>query len=266
MIIDFHAHIYPEKIAVKASTAISDFYEGAPVRYTGTADELLESGSALGEVKYVVHSAATTDAQVESVNNFILRECAAHPEFIGFGTIHPDYANFEQELERIKAAGLKGIKLHPDFQKFPADTEKMDPIYKKIAELKLPVIFHAGDYRFDYSGPKRICNVHKKHPDLIIIAAHFGGYTQWDEAYEYLCGQDVYFDTSSTLWKLPAEKAKAMIKKHGYEKFLFGSDYPMWRLPEEYESLKVLDLTPEQKEAVLYKNALELFKRAGIEI
>jgi len=266
MIIDFHAHIYPEKIAIKAGQAISKFYEDAPVRLSGTANDLIESGSKAGISKYVVHSAATTAAQVEGINNFIIRECEAHPEFIGFGTIHPDYENYAAELERIKAAGLKGIKLHPDFQEFKADVESMDPIYEKMAELKLPVLFHAGDCRFDYSNPKYIANVHKKHPDLVIIAAHFGGYTQWKEALEYLCGEDVYFDTSSSLWKLPVEKAKEMIKKHGYKKFLFGTDYPMWIHSEELESLKVLDLTPEQLEAVLYKNAVELFNKCGIEI
>ena len=266
MIIDFHAHIYPEKIAVKAGQSINKYYDDAPVRLRGTAEDLLENGSKAGVTKYVVQSVATNSAQVEGINNFILSECKAHPEFIGFGTIHPEYENFAAELERIKAAGLKGVKVHPDFQEFRADVESMDPVYAKMAELKLPVLFHAGDCRYDYSNPKYIANVHKKHPDLVIIAAHFGGYTQWDEAYEYLCGTDVYFDTSSTLWKLPVEKAKKMIAKHGYEKFLFGTDYPMWIHTEEIESLKVLGFTPEQTEAVMYKNALGLFKKCGIKI
>lgn len=266
MIIDFHAHIYPEKIAAKATYAISQFYEDAPMRWHGISHELIESGSKIGVTKYVVHSAATTGAQVEGINNFILREVEAHPEFIGFGTIHPEFENFEVELERIKKAGLKGIKIHPDFQKFPADIESMDPIYEKIAELKLPVLFHAGDCRFDFSGPRRIYNAYKKHPDLIVIAAHFGGYTQWDEAMEYLCGENVYFDTSSTLWKLPLEKANIILKKHGYEKFLFGSDFPMWDHEGELKRFNTLDLTDEQKEAVLYKNGIELFRKSGFEI
>ncbi len=260
MIIDFHAHIYPDKIASKATHAISDFYEGAAMAWQGSTAELLESGAKINVEKYVVHSAATTAAQVESVNNFIIREIEAHPEFIGFGTIHPDYENYKQELERIKAAGIKGIKLHPDFQKFPADLEAMDKIYDKIAELKLPILFHAGDIRYDYSGPKRIRKVMDKHPDLVVIAAHFGGYTEWDDSLEYLAGTNCYMDTSSTLWKIPLEKAKEILKKHGYEKFLFGTDYPMWKHEEVLEELNLLDLTPEQKEAILYKNALRLFE------
>lgn len=260
MIIDFHAHIYPEKIAEKAAKAIGLFYD-APIAYNGTSLKLIESGSKIGVDKYVVHSAATTEAQVESINNFIIKECDTHSEFIGFGTMHPNYTDFEKELERIKKEGLKGIKLHPDFQKFKVDCPEMDPIYEKLAELKMPVLFHAGDCRFDFSGPKRILNVYNKHPSLIIIAAHFGGYTEWQESLDNLVGKDIYFDTSSTLWKLPLEKANQMIKAHGYEKFFFGSDYPMWDHEDELSRFNQLDLTAEEREAVLYKNALKLFER-----
>ena len=258
MIIDFHAHIYPDKIASKATHAISDFYDGAAMAWQGSSSELRTAGQRAGITKYVINSAATTALQVEGINNFILREVAAHPEFIGFGTIHPDYENFEQELERIKAAGLVGIKLHPDFQTFAADTPKMDPFYDKIAKLGMPVLFHAGDIRFDYAGPKRIRNVMDKHPDLIVIAAHFGGYTQWEDSYDYLAGTHCYMDTSSTIWKLPLEKANKILEKHGYEKFLYGSDYPMWDYLDDLKSFNTLNLNEEQKEAVLYKNALKL--------
>ena len=141
--------------------------------------------------------------------------------------------------------------------------EKMDPVYDKCAALNIPVLFHAGDERYDFSGPKRIRHVLEKHPDLIVIAAHFGGYTEWDNAMEYLVGQNVYFDTSSTLWKLPVDKANKMIKAHGYKKFLFGSDFPMWDHEDELSRFNQLDLTPEERQAVLYDNAAELLKKIG---
>ena len=125
MIIDFHAHIYPGKIAEKASKVIGEFYD-MPMCYNGSVQRLLESGSQIDVTKYIVHSTATKPEQVESINNFIIEETRLHSEFIGFGTIHPDYQNFESELERIKKAGLKGIKLHADCQKFQMDDEKME--------------------------------------------------------------------------------------------------------------------------------------------
>lgn len=259
MIIDFHAHIYPEKIASKASKAIGDFYN-TTMEYNGLTEELLESGAKIGVTKYVVHSAASKPMQVESINDFIISQVEEHKEFIGFGTIHPDFNNFENELKRLKEAGLKGIKLHPDFQKFQIDTKKMDAIYDLMAELDLIVLFHAGDSRFDFSGPKRIFNVLKKIPKLKVVAAHFGGYTQWEDSVKYLVGKNVYFDTSSTLWKLDIETANKMIKLHGVEKFLFGVDFPMWNHEDEFERFCKLDFSDEEKELVLYKNAERLLE------
>lgn len=258
MIIDIHAHIYPEKIAEKATAAVSSFYEDAPMAYKGVSERLIESGSKIGVEKYIVHSVSTKPEQVESINNFILGEMDKHKEFIGFGTMHQDYKNFEQELKRIKQLGLVGLKLHPDFQKFQADCPQMDAVYEVLTELKMPVLFHAGDCRYDFSGPRRILNVLKKHPKLTIIAAHFGGYTEWDKSLEVLAGNNLYFDTSSSLWKLPIEKANAIIKKHGVDKMLFGSDFPMWNHEDELKRFNQLDLSESDKEAVLYNNAKRL--------
>lgn len=260
MIIDFHAHIYPKKIAEKASSAIGDFYS-ANICYTGLSEELIESGKKIGVEKYIVHSTATKAPQVESINNFIIGEVDLHKEFIGFGTVHPEYEHFEDELKRIKNAGLKGVKLHPDFQKFQIDTTEMDSIYEVLASLKMPVLVHAGDCRYDFSGPKRIANVLKKHPSLILIAAHFGGYTEWEQSCEFLVGKKVYFDTSSTLWKLPIAKANEMLKAHGVENFLFGSDFPMWDHEDEMSRFNKLDLSSSDREMVLYKNAMNLLSQ-----
>ena len=257
MIVDFHAHIYPYKIADNATKAIGDFYN-APMFYNGHPEQLIESGSKIGVTHYVVHSVATKPMQVESINNFILSEMEEHPEFIGFGTIHPDYDKFEDEMNRMVTTGLHGIKIHPDFQKFHVDSPRMDAIYELATELKLPVLVHAGDIRYDFSGPSRIKNVLQKHPHLTLIAAHFGGYTQWDDAIDYLVGENVYFDTSSSRWKLPVDKANHMIKTHGVDKFLFGSDFPMWDHEDEFERFNKLDLSGENREMVLYKNAERL--------
>ena len=258
MIIDFHAHVYPEKVALKAATAIGKFYD-TQMAYTGSAKELLESGEQIGVTKYVVHSAATGAPQVESINNFIAGEVRDHDKFIGYGTMHPDYKNFENEIQRMKYdLNLKGVKLHPDFQKFQIDADEMDPIYNVLAYEKMPVIVHAGDCRFDFSGPARIAHVMDKHPDLTVIAAHFGGYTEWENSFNLLCGRDVFFDTSSTLWKLPIEWANKMIEKHGVEKFFFGSDYPMWDHKEELERFNKLSLNDREREMILYENAAGL--------
>lgn len=262
MIIDFHAHIYPAKIAEKATEAIKSFYDiSSHLSLSGSPEDLIKNGSKIGVVKYIVHSCATKVSQVVSINNFIIEQMHLHPEFVGFGTIQIGYEDFEAEIKRIRKAGMRGIKIHPDFQKFQADDPWMDKVYDVIAAEKMPVLFHAGDIRYDYSGPVRIAHVLEKHPDLDIVAAHFGGYTEWEASYEHLAGKRLWFDTSSTLWKLPVSYAKKIIKKHGYENMLFGSDFPMWNHVEELKRFDQLGFTEKEREAVLYKNAFELLKK-----
>ncbi|MCR4790584.1 MAG: amidohydrolase [Treponemataceae bacterium] len=257
-IIDFHAHIYPEKIAEKAALNVGKFYDAGMEHPHAISDELIASGSKIGVTNYVVHSVATKAEQVISINNFIIGECSIHPEFIGFATHHPDFEDFENEVDRIMKAGLKGIKMHSDFQKFQVDSPSMDSFYSCLEERQLPILFHAGDCRFDFSGPKRIAHVLDKHPSLKVIAAHFGGYTEWDKSIEFLVGRKVWFDTSSTTWKLPFEKANKMIKEHGAEFFLFGSDFPMWDHKGEWERFQNFDFNPREKEMVLHENAEKL--------
>lgn len=257
MIIDAHAHIYPAKIAEKASKAIGLFYD-TTMAWNGFQEELIKSGDKIGVTNYLVHSTATKATQVQSINDFIIDSVNKESRFIGFGTIHPDYTDFETEMKRIKVAGLRGVKLHPDVQLFQIDAPVMDPIYEVLTSLKMPILVHAGDKRYDYSGPKRIANVLDKHPNLTVIAAHFGGYTEWEASYELLAGRDVYFDTSSTLWKLAVPDAKKIMKKHGVEKFLFGSDFPMWDHEDEMKRFDKLELKGKDRDAVLYQNAADL--------
>jgi predicted TIM-barrel fold metal-dependent hydrolase len=253
-IIDFHAHIYPAKIAERATQAISDFYD-APMAFNGSVSELLRSGETIGVERYIVHSTATKSDQVRSINDFIVGETQKEPRFVGFGTLHPDFAETRDELDRITSLGLRGIKLHPDFQRFEIDCAKMDPVYEQIAAAGLPVLVHAGDARYDFSGPKRIARVLDRHPALKLVAAHFGGYTEWDEALESLAGRDLWLDTSSTFWKINPETARRIIEKHGTSRFLFGSDFPMWRHDEELARFLALGLKPSENEAILARNA-----------
>lgn len=255
-IIDFHAHIFPEKVAAKATASIGAFYDTG-IRHSGLAADLLAQGAKIGIERYIVHSTATRSDQVVAINDFIVRESALHGEFVGFGTLHPGMAEPIAEIERIKAAGLRGIKLHPDFQRFAIDDGALDPVYDYLRG-GLPILVHAGDRRYDFSGPRRIARVLARFPGIRIIAAHFGGYSEWEGAMEYLVGKDVWFDTSSTLWKLPASEARRMMAAHGYERMLFGSDYPMWDPAEEYRGVAALGLGAEEADLVFYKNALAL--------
>lgn len=253
-IFDFHTHAYPEKVAGKAVEFLNRYYH-VRCRGDGTMADLLASARDAGVTGLLVHAVATRPDQVENVNSWI----AAHvsDRLVGFGTIHPQYENIEREIDRIAALGLRGIKLHPDFQEYYVNDASMDRVYR-AAQGRLPVLFHAGDENSEYSAPARIADVVRRFPDLTVIAAHFGGYSQWREAERHLIGRDLYIDTSSTLWALSPEKAVSLIRAHGADKVLFGTDYPLTRHRDELARFFALPLTPEEQRSILYGNAQRL--------
>lgn len=255
-IIDIHAHIFPEKIAEKAVDAIGDYY-GIKMRGVGTVDALLESGKKIGVDKYVVLPTATKVEQVEAVNKFISDVQEQYDNFVGFGSLHPGLEDQEREVDKIISLGLHGVKLHPEFQNFSLDDADMMPVYKAI-EGRLPLLVHMGDENRDSSHPKKLAKILEMFPRLTVIAAHFGGYSAWDESIKYLVGKNVYFDTSSSLFKLDYKKAVDIIRNHGVEKILFGTDYPMWPHDEEFERFMKLDLTEDERRMILYGNAARL--------
>ncbi len=258
-IIDAHAHIYPEKIAAKATETIGAFYDIKMEMPAGTPDRLIEDGKRAGVTRYVVHSVATTAHQVRSINEFIKRECVSHPEFIGFITLHQDLTEEETEAEVEWALenGFHGIKLHPDFQKFNIDDECAEKIYRSLAG-KLPILIHMGDDRYEFSRPERLVRVAKNHPDTTFIAAHFGGYRRWEDASLYKGLTNVYFDTCSSLPFISAERAKEIIDMLGAEKFFFGTDFPMWDAERELERFMQIPLTEEERLGILSGNIKRL--------
>ena len=123
-VINSHCHIYPDKIAAKAVKGIRDFYD-LHMSLNGTVDDLIEDGNKVGVCHYLIHSVATTPKQVQSINEFISFEVKSHPDlFTGFGTLHPDSEDIEADLDYIIELGLKGVKVHPDFQQFALNEEK----------------------------------------------------------------------------------------------------------------------------------------------
>lgn len=254
-IIDAHAHIYPEKIAKKATDAIGEFYDIQMEMPAGTTDQLIEDGSRAGITRYIVHSVATTAHQVRSINEFIKKEADLHKEFIPFMTLHQDLTEEQtaSEIEWAKNNAFKGIKLHPDFQKFNIDDEIAQKFYKHAGE-NFPILLHVGDDRFDFSSPERLIKTAKKYPKVTFIAAHFGGYRKWNDAEEYKGLNNVYFDTCSSLPFITPKKAKEIIDMLGADKFFFGTDFPMWDAKEELNRFNQIDLTNEEKEKILSLN------------
>ena len=256
---DAHAHIYPGKIAEKATASVGRFYD-ISMDNVGLPHVLAEKGKAAGIERFLVSSVATKLAQVRSINEFIQRKCSEYPEFIGLAAWHQDVEDIGAEMDDIQARGLRGIKLHPDFQEFFIDEERMLPVYEEADRRGLVVLFHTGDSRTDFSSPRRLMNVLEKLPDFTCIAAHLGGYTEWDDARKELHGTNVYVDCSSSLFALNREQALASIRHFGVERTMFGTDFPMWEPAEEVRRFLALGLSEEENRKIFYENFARLFR------
>ena len=180
-LIDIHTHIYPPAIAHKAAASIRQFYQLNTHEMDGTAETLLKKGDQVGIDRFVILPVAVRPDRTRHINEFILEQVAAQPRFIGFGTIHAGMENIADETQFIMDHGLKGIKMHPDTQEFAIDDPRLFPAYEHI-QGKLPVIFHMGDARYNYSHPAQLRSVLDQFPKLQVIAAHFGGYRMYEEA------------------------------------------------------------------------------------
>lgn len=253
-IIDFHAHIFNHKIAHLAIANLEKHY-GMPWQCLGTFTDMKEEMDKSGFYKAVIFSTPTKPTQVTINNDFLfdLRD----DRLIVFGSVHPDFEDTDYEIQRIKNHGLRGFKFHPDFQVFNIDDDKALFMYEKIGE-DFPIVLHVGDKKLDFSNPERLSRVLEKFPTHKFIAAHMGGYSVWEKEAKYLVGENVWFDTSSTMWEITPQKMVDMIRAHGADKVLFGSDYPAVSLQYEADRVEGLALTEEEKELIFHKNAEKL--------
>lgn len=257
-IADIHAHVFPHKIADKAAAAIGTFYN-KPSMLSATFDNLLEEERLAGVEYVVASSSATVAAQVSHVNEFIAECGKSTDHVIVFGSLFPTMENWEPELERMQAMGIRGVKIHPDFQKVNIDDPIAVDMYRGIAKAGLPVLFHIGDNRYDYSSPERLLNLLRQVPDLVVISAHFGGWQTWDRTCRYIMPENVFYDTSSSLMYITKDYAQQLLEKLGPERFLFGTDFPMWSPKEELQRFLQLDMDEATRDRILFGNFESLF-------
>ena len=255
---DFHAHIFPDKLADKAAGSIGNFY-GVKIERTASVDVLVAEETKAGVSRCVVSNSAVTPKQVHNINNFISGAITAHPNFIGFGSIFPGMDGFEEELDRMLELGLRGVKIHPDFQKLAIDDPSAIETYRAIARRGMPVLFHMGDFRYDFSSPERLTNLLRKVPDLQVIAAHFGAWGAWEQSLSHPQPENVLYDTSSSLGMTDHDMIMRLFDKRGTDLFLFGSDFPMWSPKEGLERFMALGFDDATNETILYGNFMKLF-------
>lgn len=261
-IIDMHAHAFPDSLA-SAAVASLVHAGGVVAHYDGTIAGLIAAMDRSGIERTLVAPVATKPSQVPAINDWVLG--MDRTRIIPFGAMHPDLPDPAEELSRLAEAGVRGFKLHSQNQDFSPDEPRMDGIYEAAIDLGLVVLFHAGGFVVQYgteARPEHFARMLDAHPRLRCILAHMGSYLYWDEVREHLLGRDVYFDTAYVPGRLPDDELLALVRDHGVEKVLFGSDGPWTDAAGEVAHLRRLGMTRAEQEAVLGGNALRLLGEA----
>lgn len=276
MIIDFHAHTFPDSIALRAVEGLS---KGADMRAyaDGTNSGLLSAMGRAGVDRAVLQPVVTKPHQAAAVNAAAVALGASGGPLLSFGGVHPDSEDYREILKGLAHAHVPGVKLHPLFQGVAADDLRYLRIIEYAAELGLYVLIHAGlDPNYpgqDLASPKRLSNVLRQVPYPKIILAHLGGLGQWDDARE-LVGSVACLDTACALypWRdragraashpeydaLTGEAFCAAVRAHGADRVLFGSDSPWTDMAESLSLIRSSGLTEAELEAVLGGNAARI--------
>lgn len=263
-VIDFHTHIFPDKIAGKTIEHLQTV--GKTQAYTdGTADGLLASMEA-GDIDCsIILPVVTSVTQFDSITRFADeinqkygatdRKCRLN----SFGGIHPDSIDYKKQLHILAESGFKGIKFHPDYQLVNFNDIRYKRIVSDATELGLVVVVHAG---VDIGYPNPVHCTPQMALDMIrdvqpekLVLAHYGGWKMWDEVEELLVGEKVYFDTSFTQGFIEEEQFLRILKNHGSEKILFATDSPWSGQRESLEWIRSMGIPEEELEAILHGNA-----------
>jgi len=259
MIIDFHAHCFADKIASRAIGVLEE-KSGLKTIHDGTLQGIKNYMRSCGVDKSVILPVATSPSQVPIINTWAKEN--ADDELYFFGAVHPDDADFCGTVEKLKSEGFIGVKMHPDYQLFYADEKRMMPIYEALRDAGLILALHCGlDNVYPvpiHCTPVMIRRIIDNVPGIKMILAHMGGHALWRDAEQLLIGLPVYIDTCYSQYALPPSDMERMIKKHGSERVLFGTDSPWKRADDEIQRIRALNLAQSDIDNILYKNALAL--------
>lgn len=263
VITDFHTHTFPQKIAQRAIASLEKS-SNTKAFLDGTTESLKASMKRAGIGRAVLLPIAVKPEQTPTINNVAI-ENNRDSCFASFGSVHPYYENYIEELEKIKKGGLRGIKLHPDFQGVFLDDPKMAEVMHAAAQMGLIITIHAG---LDVSYP----DVHKSTPERLynilpglkgakIVCAHSGGFKYLDDFEKYLLGrEEIYIDTSYSIGKMDTKQLERIYKEIDPGHILFGTDSPWDDQKKAIEEFLSLNISDEIKNKALYENAESLLR------
>jgi len=261
MIIDIHAHVFPDRLAAKAIAELAECIDFTyhPVS-DGTVSGLLNRMDEWGIDVSVLQPVVTKQSQFKTINEWTAD--VQSDRIISFGGIYPHTDDFKRDIDFVVSLGLKGLKLHPEYQDFILDDDHMLKLYDYALSKGLILFFHAGvDTAYPppvKSTPRQFARLVDMMPGGVIVASHLGGYEQWDEVEAELAGKDIYFDTATGFEYFSKEQFLRILEKHGADKILFGSDAPWSNALTEMEHINGLPIPESDKAAILGGTARKL--------
>ena len=263
MIIDFHTHVFPDRLAAKALSSlllnIDNLY--VPVS-DGTITGLLKNMDDWNIDISVIQPVITKQSQVKTINDWV--KSIYSDRLVAFGGIYPHTDDYKRDIDYVVKLGLKGLKFHAEYQNFIIDDDRMLKIYDYALQKGLVLLHHAGyDPGFPppfKSTPQQFAKIVKAMQGGVIIAAHLGGHAQWDDVEKYLVGTNIYLDTAMGFDYFPPEQFLRIVKNHGADKILFGSDAPWSNAKLEIDRLKAFPLSEKEITAILSGNAKRILK------
>lgn len=242
MIIDFHTHIFPDKIAKPAVEHLEKQSKSfAKAVFDGTKAGLLSEMKKNGVDKAVICQIATKPEHVIPANKWSLE--LKSDRILPLGTLHPEYNNNKDEIKKLIDNGIKGIKIHPQYQNWDITSSSFFKIMELLDKNNFFVLFHSG-YDSAFPGDERACpiklaGIKKRFPELKTVFAHFGGWQSWDKVNEYLTGlKNVWFDTSYTFDYIDMKLFKIITSKIGIKNILFATDSPWLSQDKEINYIK----------------------------
>jgi len=251
MIVDVHCHVWPDHIAPQV---LASRPAGLDAAFDGTVGGLLRTMDAAGVDRAAALGIAAVARSVRRTNEFI--GSLDRERLVPFGTVHPDLT-VDENLRSLADNGIGGVKLHPLFQQLSLADPRVIDIARGLAAAGVVVVTHAGSggdpAANERGAPRNVRVLMEAVPDLTLVACHFGGYHRLDDAAAELLGSPVVLETSwpPRLSDVDAERVRTIIRRHGAERVVFGSDWPMADPAAEIATIRSLGLDDAEVAAIL---------------
>lgn len=258
-IIDIHTHAFPDAVAEKAMPKLEGEAD-IKAALDGKVSSLLASMDRAGIAISVVASIATKPGQYDAILKWSKQ--IASDRLLPFPSVHPEDDDVPGKVRAIADAGFRGIKMHPYYQDFKIDEDRLWPFYQAVSDAGLVLLMHTGfdiAYPFDrVADPVRTVRVIDAFRELKLVTSHVGAWMDWDEAKKYLWGKPVYMDFSYSLHKIDKDHAREALLTHPAEYVVFGTDSPWEDQAAAVDKAKSLELGPERERLMFYDNAARL--------